>query len=238
MLCEEKVFVDKAMEIDGSLVHSTPNVELEDKNKGKDEEDVEKKHAKSEPLKVNPLFEDFSYLNDDSTSMFELLDMTRVGAFDTFKLAKWTLQEFNKVNIKIRGLKESLNILKGLASNILINRIVDLEGSFHDFKSLCEERLASLEAKILDTNADIKNLLHACHISVKNSADSLEALFHKISELREDQLYFSKLMEKDHSAKGKGKKGAKYYGKGPVVRGSIDWKKSFEAKKKEFVGHD
>lgn len=71
--------------------------------------------------------------------MFELLDMERAGAIGSFKLAKWMLQEFNRVNIKLRGLKENLqNIRKGLALDILIDRIVDLEGSFYDFKSLCE----------------------------------------------------------------------------------------------------
>lgn len=79
--------------------------------------------------------------------------MAREASTCTFKLAKWTLQEFNKVSIQIRGLKENLkNILKGSASDIPIDIILDLEGSYHDFKSLCEERLANLEAKILDTN--------------------------------------------------------------------------------------
>lgn len=59
---------------------------------------------------------------------------------------------------------------------------------------------------------------------MKNSADSLEVFFRKISELREDQVYFSELMEKEHSVKGKGIKGAKDDDKGPTVRGSTDWK--------------
>lgn len=42
-------------------------------------------------------------------------------------------------------------------------------------------------------------------------------------------------MEKEHSAKGKGKKGMKDDGKGPIARGSADWKKSFEANKKELL---
>lgn len=73
-----------------------------------------------------------------------------------------------------------------------------------NFKSLCEECLAGLEAKILDTNVDINKLLHACHISMKNSSESWEVLFRESSELREDQLYFSKFMDKEHSAKVKG----------------------------------
>lgn len=100
MICEEKVFVEKVVEIDDSSIHTSLNVELEEENKGQDEEDAERKNAKLEPLNVNPLSEDFSYLDDDSTSRFELLDMARVGATRTFKLAKWTLQEFNRLTLK------------------------------------------------------------------------------------------------------------------------------------------
>lgn len=119
--------------------------------------------------------------------------------------------------------------------DILIDRIVDLEGSFHDFKSLCEEWLVDLKDKILNTNADIKNLLYVSHISMKNSVNSLEFMVKNISELREDQVYFFELMEKEHSSRGKDKRGVKDDGKGPVVRGSTKWKKSFEDKKKELL---
>lgn len=70
---------------------------------------------------------------------------------------------------------------------------------------------------------------------VKNSAYFLEVLFRKISELREDQVYFSKLMEKEHVAKGKGKKTAKDDDKGPICRGSTNWKKNFDVEKKELL---
>lgn len=56
------------MEINDSPIHSSPNVDLEGVNKVQ-VEDVEEKHVKSEPLNVNPLFEEFSNLNDDSTSL-------------------------------------------------------------------------------------------------------------------------------------------------------------------------
>lgn len=116
--------------------------------------------GKHESLKVNHLSEDFSYLNDDNTSMFELLDMAQTGATCTFKLAKWVLQEFNKVNINIRGLKENMkNQQKGSSSNLLIERLVDLECSFFDFKTHCEIRLGEMEGRIKETNEDIRKLL-------------------------------------------------------------------------------
>lgn len=123
------------------------------------------------------------------------------------------------------------NVSKGFVLDILIDRMVDLEGSYHDFKSLCDERLVALEAKVLGINTDIKKLMQVCHISIKNSADSLEVLFRKISELREDQVYFFELMEKEHVAKGKGKKDAKDDEKGPTGRGLANWKKNFDAEK-------
>lgn len=92
VICGENASNEKVVEIDDSLVYTFPNVELEVENKGHDEEDTQRKSAKLEPLKVNPLFEDFSYLDDDSTSIFELLDMARARATGTFKLSKWTLQ--------------------------------------------------------------------------------------------------------------------------------------------------
>lgn len=95
--------------------------------------------------------------------------------------------------------------------------------------------MAGLESKVLDTNVDIKKLLHACHISVKNSVDYFDVLFCKINELREDQLYFFELMEKEHMAKGKGKKDVKDDGKGHVARGLAKWKKPFEVEKKELL---
>lgn len=153
--CEGKDSGEKAMAIEDSTVQDFPNVEPDEEIKGFDEEDSEKR-AKQEPLKVNPLFKDFSYLDDDSTSMFVLLEMARAGATGTFKLAKWTLPKFNKINIKIRGLKENPKIIpKESVPDILIDRMVDLESSFHDFKSLCEDRLVALEAKILGMNTEI-----------------------------------------------------------------------------------
>lgn len=75
-------------------------------------------------------------------------------------MAKWTLQEFNKINIKIKGLKENMkNDPKGFVLEIIIDRMVDHEGSYHEFKSLCEDRLADLEAKVLGINTNIKKLM-------------------------------------------------------------------------------
>lgn len=88
---------------------------------------------------------------------------------------------------------------------------------------------------MLNTNMDIKKFLHACHISVKNSVDSLEVQFHKISELREEQLYFLEFLEKDQGKKGKGKKFGKEYGKGPSLRGMGNSRKTFEDEKKELL---
>lgn len=86
--------------------------------------------------------------------------MARVGATKTFKLFKWTLEEFKKINIKIRGLKENLqNILKIFVSDILIDRLVELEHSHDEFKEQYEDRLKALEAKVTSLNNDIINLL-------------------------------------------------------------------------------
>lgn len=136
---KEKGVVDFVVEINDSLVRKSPSVELSGGNSMHEDEGVNLNPRKLEPLKVNPLSKDFSYLNDDNTSMFKLLDMAHLGAIGTFKLAKWTLQEFNKVNIKIKGLKENMqNMSKGTFSDILIERLVDLECYFIDSKSMCE----------------------------------------------------------------------------------------------------
>lgn len=77
--------------------------------------------------------------------MFELLDIVWASDTCTFKLAKWVFQEFYKV-IKIKGLKENMaNQLKTSSSDLLIEQLVDLEYSFTDFKTECENRLAEME---------------------------------------------------------------------------------------------
>lgn len=48
-------------------------------------------------------------------------------------------------------------------------------------------------------------------------------------------MYFFALMEKEYSAKGKGKNGEKDDGKIPTIKGSTKWKKSFEVEKKELL---
>jgi hypothetical protein len=40
---------------------------------------------------MNPLSKDFTYLDDDDTSLYQLLDMAHSRAIGTFKHAKWFL---------------------------------------------------------------------------------------------------------------------------------------------------
>lgn len=56
MVCEGKASSEKEVEIDDSPIQDSPNVEFGEENKGQDEEDIEMKRAKLEPLKVNSGF--------------------------------------------------------------------------------------------------------------------------------------------------------------------------------------
>lgn len=88
---EGKIPIEKMVTIGDSPVHDLPKVSL-DKEVGDLNVEGEKKKNVIPPLKIDPLSEDFSYLDKDDTSMFGLLGMARAGAIGTFKLSKWTLQ--------------------------------------------------------------------------------------------------------------------------------------------------
>jgi hypothetical protein len=131
VLCEEKVSNEKVVDIKDSLVHKTLIENLYDEIRVLEEDSGDQRKVKDVPLKVNPLSKDFSYLDEEDTFGLELLDMARVGPMGTFKISKFYLNEFNKINIKIRGLKENLkNMLKGLSNDLLIEIIFDIERSF------------------------------------------------------------------------------------------------------------
>lgn len=127
------------------------------------------------------------------------------------------------------------NIPKTYVSDILINTLVEMEHSHNEFKEQYEDRLKALEAKVTSLNNNIKNLLQVSHVSVKNNVEALETLFKKISQLREEQVYFSELMDIDDVAKGKGKKSLKADDKVLVQRGSGEWKKVFDTEKKALL---
>lgn len=74
---EENDVGEKTVAIEDSPIQDLPKEEHDKEIRGLDEENVEKRKAKQEPLKVNPLSKEFYYLDDDATSMFELLDMAR-----------------------------------------------------------------------------------------------------------------------------------------------------------------
>lgn len=112
--------------------------------------------------------------------------------------------------------------------------LIEWQNSFNDFKALCKERLYALEAKVAGLNGDIKKLLQVSHTSVKNSAEALEILFKKIGQLREDQVFFLDIMEKEKMAKGKGKKATKDDDKVPVVEGQLNGRKLLMLRKGNY----
>lgn len=63
----------------------------------------------------------------------------------------------------------------------------------------------------------------------------MKVLFGKISQLREDQMYFMDMLENDHTSKGKGKKTAKYEAKGPCTCTRGNLRNSFKEDKKELM---
>lgn len=110
--------------------------------------------------KIKPLSIDFSYLDDKNLEMMNLLNMAKNGFACNFKVAKWVLIEFNKVNIKMRSLKEKFeNTPKGAVFYILIERIVDLESSISNFIAECENYLQGLESKVAKLDKDIQKIL-------------------------------------------------------------------------------
>lgn len=116
----------------------------------------------------------------------------------TFKLAKWVLKYFDRLNIKIRGLKENQQVMsKRSLMDMVIERVVHLECAYTDFKVLCEKRYVKMEVKVNEINYDIKKILLVSHTSVRNSVNSLEFLLKKLGELMEDQIFFAKIYKKD-----------------------------------------
>lgn len=90
-------------------------------------------------------------------------------------------------NIKIRSLKVNFsNEPKQVASNFLIESLVDLESSLSYFKNNYENHLQEVENKVKELDEDIKKFLQISDMFIKNSEDSLKVILEKFSYLKED----------------------------------------------------